>query len=29
MYDIVTGILGSSPEMDRRFSFKPWTGLWR
>jgi len=26
---IVTGILGSSPNIDRRFRFKPWTGSWR
>jgi len=23
------GILGSSPDMDRRFRFEPWTGSWR
>jgi len=25
----VTGISGSSLDMDRRFRFKPWTGSWR
>jgi len=25
----VTGILGSNPDMDRQFRFKPWTGSWR
>jgi len=27
--DRFTGISGSSPDMDRRFRFKPWTGSWR
>jgi len=26
---IVTGISVSSPNMDRQFRFKPWTGSWR
>jgi len=25
----VTGILGSNPDTDGRFRFKPWTGSWR